>query len=224
MRALPVLGAALLLAGCGVSSDGDRAATSSSTPAASASASVDPDRVKRLRGELPGGGEVQDVVDVTSPVAYWGMRPGWTADPAPCAALVNGADGGTGQGLASSGDGGQVYVVVATPPPGRHPGVDPVLLEECTQWTADYGRSTAEVAMIPAPPVEDGATVGMSAEIRTVVESGTETDSQAYTYLAYLDTHLVFVTLIVDPGSPHPPLPSEYAAELLVNTVATARG
>ncbi|BBZ02950.1 hypothetical protein MCHIJ_23870 [Mycolicibacterium chitae] len=220
---MPALGAALVLAGCGAPADEDRTAPSS-IPTVAAAASVDPDRVKRMRGALPAGDEVQDVVDVTSPVAYWGMRPGWTAEPVACAALVNGADGGTGRGLASSGDGGQVYVVIATPPPGRHLGVDPALLDECAQWSATYGRSTATVSLVPAPPVEAAVTVGMSAEIRTVVESGTETDSQAYTYLALLDTHLVFVTLIVDPGSPHPPLPSQYAAELLVNTVATARG
>ncbi|MFA5708134.1 DUF5642 family protein [Mycolicibacterium sp.] len=223
MRLRSALGAALLLAGCGAPGDQDRAAPPSSIPAAAAP-SVDPARVKRMRGALPAGDEVQDVVDVTSPVAYWGMRPGWTAQPAPCAALVNGADGGTGRGLASSGDGGQVYVVIATAPSGRPLGVDPALLDECAQWSAGYGRSTASVRLIPAPPVEAAVTVGMSAEIRTVVESGTETDSQASTYLAYLDAHLIFVTLILDPGSPHPPLPSQYAAELLVNTVATARG
>jgi hypothetical protein len=63
----------------------------------------------------------------------------------------------------------------------------------------------------------------MATEIKTVVESGNATDSQAQTFSAYVGDHFVFVTLVTDPGSPSPPLPPEFAADLLVKTVAALR-
>ena len=77
---------------------------------------------------------------------------------------------------------------------------------------------------IDAPHIEGSDTVAVAAAISTVVESGTQTDARAYTFSAYLDTHFVCVTLVTDPGSPEPPLPPEFAADLLVKTVSALRG
>jgi hypothetical protein len=102
--------------------------------------------------------------------------------------------------------------------------LDPALIGECGDWTMTVGRSSAAVTFVAAPHLDGSDTVGMSTAIRTVVESGTETDSQAQTFSAYLGEHFVFVTLVTDPGSPDPPLPPEFAADLLVKTVAALRG
>jgi hypothetical protein len=75
-----------------------------------------------------------------------------------------------------------------------------------------------------APVIEAAATLGTTSHIRNQVESGIETDSRADTFMAYLDQHIVFVTLITDPGAVEPPLPPSYASELLVTTVDTLRG
>ncbi len=203
----------------------DETGTSASAPglSASASRSVDPARVKRIRAELPDGYEVADATDVMTPAAYWGLRTGWTAEPPQCAALANPVDDGAAQGLSGSGGGGLLHVVVATAP-AAPVTLDPVLLAECGRWTAMSGRSTASVTVGPGPPIDGVDTVEMDTAIQTVVESGTETDSQAHTFTAYPDGQFVFVTLVVDPGSPHSPLPAQYAAELLVKTVAALRG
>lgn len=182
---------------------------------------VDPNRVKRVRADLPPGYEVGDALGVASPAELWGFRAGWTAEPAPCAQLVDPAAGAPAQGLSGSGDGGLLYVVVAT---AQVMAPDPALRTECAQWTMTYGRSSASASVVEAPHIEGVETVGVSADIRTVVESGNETDSRTQTFTAYLGDHYVFVTLIVDPGSPHPPLPSQFAAELLVKTVSALRG
>lgn len=228
MRLLPAFGVMALLAGCGAPVGPDGGAATSSTHAAATdgeAAVVDPDRVKRVRKDLPAGYEVGDVSDVTSPATFWGMRPGWEAEPARCAELVNAADGGIARGLASSGDGGQLYVVIAAAPGGRRVAPEPVLMAGCGEWAASFGRSVAAVTQAPAAPI-DGAdgTVAMAVSIRTLVESGTETASEAHTYIAYVDAAVISATLIVDPGSPHPPLAPDYAADLLAKTVAAARG
>jgi hypothetical protein len=87
-----------------------------------------------------------------------------------------------------------------------------------------YGRSSATVNVVEAPGIDGVDTLAMTSEIRTIVESGTETDSRAQTFSAYLGEHFVFVTLVTDPGSPDPPLPPEFAAQLLVKTVSALRG
>jgi Domain of unknown function (DUF5642) len=218
----------VLVAGCArtdhpVASPSPSSAQSSQT----APAPVDPQRIKRVRGELPPGYEVADIAAPTPMAGFWGFGPGWTADPPQCGALVD-PDGGTAeppsaQGLSGSGPGGIVYVVVASAKSGTV-ALDPALIADCGQWTLDYGRSTATVSLVGAPAIDGADTVGMATEIRTVVESGTETDSRAQTFSAYLGEHFVFVTLVTDPGSPDPPLPPEFAADLLVKTVAALRG
>ena len=58
----------------------------------------------------------------------------------------------------------------------------------------------------------------------TVVEGGTETRSHADTVTAYLDDHVAFITVVTDPGSPHPQLGADFANALMVKTVAALRG
>ncbi|CAN5594903.1 DUF5642 family protein [soil metagenome] len=213
-----------LAAGCGQPA---APVASPSTPTSSVQAEarpIDPTRIKRVRGDLPPGYEVGDLDPTVSISGLWGFRPGWTADPPHCAALVDpvGAPA-LAQGLSGSGPGGIVYVVVATAPAGPV-AMDPALLADCGQWTMGYGPSTATVHLVDAPRIDGSDTVGMTTAIRTVVESGSETDSQAQTFSAYLGEHFVFVTVKTDPGSPDPPLPGEFAADLLVKAVSALRG
>jgi Domain of unknown function (DUF5642) len=188
---------------------------------------VDPQRIKRIRADLPPGYEVADI-DAPTPISgFWGFRPGWAAEPSQCAVLADPVGDPavplSAQGLSASGPGGIVYVVVASATSGAV-ALDPALIADCSRWTLGNGRSSATVNLVAAPAVDGADTVGMAAEIRTVVESGTETDSRAQTYSAYLGEHFVFVTVVTDPGSPDPPLPPEFAADLLVKTVTALRG
>ena len=64
----------------------------------------------------------------------------------------------------------------------------------------------------------------MDTVAKTVVEGGTETTSTAYTFGAYLGDYLAFVTVVMEPGSPNPPLGQDFAADLLVKTVSALRG
>jgi hypothetical protein len=167
---------------------------------------------------------VADVEAAASIPGFWGFKPGWTAEPPQCAALVDPAgEPQSAQGLSGSGPGGIIYVVVATAQSGPM-ALDPVLIAECGQWAMSFGRSSATVSLVDAPRVDGADTVGMATAIRTVVESGTETDAQAQTLCAYLGEHFLFVTLVTDPGSPEPPLPPGFAADLLVKAVSALRG
>lgn len=193
-------------------------------PSASGPVQVNPSNIKRVRGELPADYEIADVTGQGSPAGFWGLGVGWTADPPQCAALVNpaGVDAGTAQGVSGSGDGGIVYAVVAAAPAPVL--LDPALIADCGQWTMTLGRSTAGVNLIDAPRIEGVDTVGMASDTRTFVEAGTETASRALTFTAYLGDYFAFVTQITDPGSPHPPLQPQFAADLLVKTVSALRG
>ncbi len=217
-----------LAAGCGQSAGptpATTAPTAATSPSPVALAPVDPERIKRVRGDLPADYEVADITGPASLSGFWGFRVGWTAEPTQCAALVESAADPAPQvrGLSGSGAGGIVYVVVQTPSSGAYV-FDPALVDQCAQWTMAYGRSSASVSFVDAPPIDGAATVGMVTAIRTVVESGTETDAQADTFSAYVDGHFVFVTVVTDPGLPAPPLPPQFAAELLVKTVSALRG
>lgn len=187
-------------------------------------APVNPERIRRVRAELPADYEVADVGGYAStPVAFWGFGHGYSAQPPQCGALVDPAPDGPASGLSASGPGGILHVVVVSA--GVAPvALDPVLLGECSRWAMSYGRSTAEVNLVDAPVIAGAATVGLVGTIHNVVESGTETASRADTFMACLDEHVVFVTLVTDPGSVEAPLPPQFASDLLVKTVATLRG
>lgn len=214
----------VLVAGC--SQPAHPVASQQAPPSSSQSGPgpVDPQRIKRVRGDLPPGYEVADIDGPGLISGFWGFRSGWTAEPPQCAAMVDPLAGSAStQGLSGSGPGGIVYVVVATAQVGAV-APDPALIAECAQWTMGYGHSTATVNLVEAPGIDGADTLGMATEIRTVVESGTETDSRAQTFSAYLGEHFVSVTLVTDPGSPDPPLPPQFAADLLVKTVSALRG
>jgi Domain of unknown function (DUF5642) len=214
----------VLVAGCSQPAHPVAPAQASPSSSQTGPGLVDPQRIKRVRSDLPPGYEVADIDGPALISGFWGFRSGWNATPPQCAALVDPtADPAATQGVSGSGPGGIVYVVVATARAGTV-ALDPALTAECGQWTIGYGRSTATVNLVEAPGIDGADTLGMATEIRTVVESGTETDSRAQTFSAYLGEHFVFVTLVTDPGSPDPPLPPEFAAELLVKTVAALRG
>jgi len=178
--------------------------------------------VNRVRSVLPQGYEVADVAGPVSAASLWGFGAGWTADPPQCATLADPAPHDrAARGLSASGAGGTVFVVVSETEE-KAPGAD--LLNRCGSWTMTFVHTSAEVIRIDAPAITGADTVAWGATTRTIVESGTETNARATTALAYLDHHVVYVTLVTDPGSPDPPLDSGFVADMLATTVAVLRG
>lgn len=212
------LGVILSLTACAARESPPTSSTSS-TP--TARIAVNPANIKRIRSALPSGYEIADVVGRVSVAGLWGFGPGWSADPARCAALADPAPGDAGaRGYSASGQGGTVYVVVAAAPAAPDAG----LLAECARWTMTFAHTTGEVTTVDPPRIDGAGTVALTASTRTVVESGRETDGQASTAQAYLDGHVVFVALVTDPGSPYPPLNSGFVTDLLTETVTALRG
>jgi hypothetical protein len=211
---------ALWLAACAAQ---PKPAPASSAPSAPPSAGpVSPANIKRIRPALPAGYEIADVAGPLGAAGLWGFGSGWTATPPQCGALADPAPADPGaRGYSASGPGGTVYVVVAVPGQGAP---DPGLIGECAQWTMTFAHTTGDVALVEAPHIDGADTVAMTVTTRMVVESGTETDGNAVTAQAYLDGRVVFVTLVTDPGSPHPPLDSHFVGDLLVATVSALRG
>ena len=185
------------------------------------STQVNPARIERVRAQLPTGFEVTPLSGRAAPVAFWGLAPDWTADPPRCGPLADPvADATTTRGWSASGAGGIVYAAVAA----SKATLDPTLIEECGQWTVSAGHTSGSVTFVAAPAIDGAVTVGLSAATTTVVEGGTETHSHGDTFAAYLDGYVAFVTVVTDPGSPNPSLGQDFAAELLVKTVAALRG
>ena len=183
---------------------------------------VNPANVIRVRSALPQGYEIADVAGPVSAASLWGFGAGWTADPPQCATLADPAPHDrAARGLSASGAGGTVFVVVSETEE-KAPGAD--LLNRCGSWTMTFVHTSAEVIRIDAPAITGADTVAWGATTRTIVESGTETNARATTALAYLDHHVVYVTLVTDPGSPDPPLDSGFVADMLATTVAALRG
>jgi len=87
-----------------------------------------------------------------------------------------------------------------------------------------FVHTSAEVTRTEAPAIEGAVTVAWRAATRTIVEAGSETNALATTASAYFDHHVAYVTLITDPGSPHPPLDPGFVADTLATTVAALRG
>lgn len=179
-----------------------------------------PANITRVRADLPAGYEVADLNGPLSAASLWGFQTGWTAEPPQCAVLADPvpADGGV-RGLSASGSGGTIFVVAA----GRV-ALDPGLTGECDRWTMTFAHTSAEVARIEAPAIEGADTLAWQAVARTVVESGSETITNASTAVAFLDHHVALVTVVTDPGSTYPPLDSGFAARLLADAVAALRG
>lgn len=187
---------------------------------------VNPANIKRISRELPPDYEVTRDIPVTaSPRLIFGLGADATAQPAPCATLADPGDGRdqSAQGVSGSGEGGIVDAVVVAVRPGPVvPGSD--LVAGCGQWTMSVGHTTAGIRLIDAPRIDGAQTLGMVADVRTSVESGTEIDSRTHIFVAYLGDYYAFTTLTADPGSMLPPLPPRFAADLLVKTVSTLRG
>ena len=217
--------AALLAVGCARSHAPPPATSSSSQPANITA--VNPANIKRVVRDLPPGYEVTTAIaDGASPRVIWSLGADASdsrAKPPQCGTL---ADPGKGldqsaQGVSGSGGGGIVdAVVVALPGPVDFPRD---LIAPCGRWTMTAGHTTASVRLTDAPHIDGAETLGMVADTKSSVESGTEIDSRTYTFTAYLGTYYAFTTLTTDPGSVIPALPPRFAADLLVKTVSTLR-
>lgn len=215
----------LLAAGC-VHSSTPPVSSSAKTPAPRHTV-VNPANIKRVARALPAGYEVTTSIPSTaSPEVIWRLEAPVTAKPAQCAALADPGEGRdqSAQGISGSGPGGIVDAVVVLVPGLPGPlAPDHDVVAACGQWTM-AGRTLVSVRLTDAPRIDDAETLGMVADIRTSVESGTEIDSRAYTFIAYLGDYYAFTTLTTDPGSALPALPPQFAADLLVKTVSTLRG
>ncbi|GBE64678.1 hypothetical protein MFM001_11400 [Mycobacterium sp. MFM001] len=216
MRRVWIGATVVVLTACGHSPASTPPSTES-TPADQ----VNPANIKRMSRDMPPGYEVTAVSGTAAPPAVWGLGPDWTADPSHCAALADpaGGRGQSPQGVSGSGDGGIVYTVVAAAPAR----LDPALVVDCPHWTMSNGAATTRVHLIAPPQIDGIETLGMASETTMPVEGGSEIHSQATTFTAYLGGYYTFTALITDPGSPQPPLPAQFAADLLVNTVAELR-
>lgn len=181
--------------------------------------------VKRVVRELPPKYEVTyGMPSGASPRLIWRLEAHAGAKPPRCAALADPGNRGdqTAEGFSGSGTGGIVDVVVVTL---KGPvGLEQDDVAECGRWTMSDGHTTANVHLADGPPIDGAETLGMVADTRSSVESGTEIFSSAYTFSAYLGNYYAFATLITDPGSAVPSLPPQYAADLLVKTVSALRG
>jgi hypothetical protein len=206
------------------------APTSPSYPSARGTG-VNPANIKRIGHELPAGYEVtSSIPSAASPRVIWGLKADMTAKPPQCAALADPGNGRdqSAQGVSGSGSGGIVDAVVVTLPHSPGPvAPDHNLLAACGQWsmmTRGTVHVEADIHLTDPPHIDGAETIGLVAEIRTSVESGTEIDSRAYTFIAYLGDYYAFTTVTTDPGSVLPALTPQFAADLLVKTVSALRG
>ena len=215
----------LLAAGCFQSATPPVASSPSKSQAPRGTV-VNPANIKRVARELPTGYEVTTgIPGDASPRVLWRLDAGVTAKPPQCATLADPGDGRdqSAQGVSGSGSGGIVDAVVVFVPGLAGPlAPDHDVVAACGRWTM-AGRSSVGVRLADAPHIDGAETLGMVADIRTSVESGTEIDSRAYTFIAYLGDYYAFTTLTTDPGSALPALPPQFAADLLVKTVSTLR-
>jgi|SRR5271166_1397236 len=200
------------------------------TNSSSAHGSVNPANIKRVGRELPPGYEVTTgIPSAASPRLIWRLEAGARAKPPQCAILADPGNGRdqSAQGVSGSGSGGIVDAVVVSLPGLREPpepfALDHDVVAACGQWTMMAGRTTVSVHLTDAPRIDGAETLGMVADVRTSVESGTVIDSRAYTFTACLGDYYAFTTLTTDPGSALPALPPQFASALLVKTVSTLR-
>jgi len=211
------------IAACGHSPA--RAPSAGPTKSAPASVvAVNPANIKRVIRDLPPGYEVTTgIPSAASPRVIWSLGDDPQAKPAKCGTLADPGNGRdqSAQGISGSGSGGIVNaVVVAVPGPVDLPED---LVAGCAQWSETAGQTVVHVHLTDAPHVDGVNTVGMVADVKSSVESGTEIDSRTYTFTAYLGNYYAFTTLTTDPGSALPVLPPQFAADLLAKTVSTLR-
>jgi len=230
MRPFWIGPAAMLLVAACAQSPGPVVAPSTS-PSAHGTG-VNPANIKRMGRELPPGYEVAGgIASAAAPRVIWGLKADpalITTKPAQCATLADPGSGrGQAQGVSGSGSGGIVNAIVVALPALPGPvAPDHNLIAACAQWTmidGHTGHIEAGVHLIDAPHIDGAETVGMVADVRTSVESSAEIDSRTYTFIAYLGDYYAFTTVTTDPGSVLRPLTPQFAADLLVKTVATLR-
>jgi hypothetical protein len=217
----------LLAAAC-AQSPAPTPSASPTKPSSSRSAhgtAINPANIKRVGRELPPGYEVTTGIrSGASPRVIWGLEADVTAKPPQCATLADPGNGRdqSAQGVSGSGSGGIVDAVVVALPSGPV-SLDHNLVAACGQWTMIAGGTRVSIGLTDPPRIDGAETLGMVADVRASVESGTEIDSRAYTFTAYLGDYYAFTTLTVDPGSELPALPPQFAADLLVKTVSALR-
>jgi len=188
---------------------------------------VNPGNIRRVVRELPPNYEVTTgIPSAASPKVLWGLSDAsdFTAGPPRCATLADPGEGHdqSAQGVSGSGPGGIIDAVVVSLP-GRAE-LDRNVVAACGQWTMTAGHTTAAIRLTDPPSIDSAETLAMVVDIKSSVESGTEIDSRAYTFIAYLGNYYAFTSLTTDPGSAVPALPPQFAADLLVKTVSTLRG
>lgn len=211
----------LLLTACTHS----KARMPSAAPTSSAhGTAVNPANIKRVVRELPPKYEVTTGIPTAmSPRVIWSRDTDGTVKPPQCATLADPGDGRdqSAQGVSGSGAGGVIdAIVVSLPGPAV---LDQDVVATCGQWSMASAQTTIRVRLTDPPHIDGAETVGMVADIKSSVESGTEIDSRTYTFIAYLGDYYAFTTLATDPGSAVPALPPQFAADLLVKTVSTLR-
>jgi Domain of unknown function (DUF5642) len=218
---------ALLAVACAQSPAPSKGGPPKSAPTTSAHATtVNPANIKRVSRELPPGYEVTTgIPSGVSPRSIFGLGADATAKPPQCATLADPGNGRdqSAQGVSGSGTGGIVDAVVVALQPGPAT-LDHDVVASCGQWTMAAEHDTVSLHLIDAPHIDGAETIGIEADIRTTVESGSEIDSRTYTFIAYLGDYYAFTTLTTDPGSLLPALTPQFAADLLAKTVSTLRG
>jgi hypothetical protein len=226
------IGTAMLVLAAACASPAPHSGSPSGPASPAPVAAVNPANIKKVVRELPPGYEVSTgIPGAASPRVMWSLAAGAAAKPQQCAALADPGDGRdqSAQGVSGSGSGGIVNVVLVGFPAQPGPlhsdlALDRDAVAACGQWTMTAAHTTASIRLVDPPHIDGADTLGMMADIKTSVEAGTEIDSRAYTFTAYLGDYYAFTTVTTDPGSVLPTLTPEFAADLLVKTVSTLRG
>ncbi|MDT5124625.1 MAG: hypothetical protein QOH54_269, partial [Mycobacterium sp.] len=81
MRVFAACAAAALCAACGTT---EAPRHTESPEPSSRSSAINLADVARVRGDLPAGYEIADLVGRAAPLAFWGFGPQWVADPPQC--------------------------------------------------------------------------------------------------------------------------------------------
>src|ERR1700757_3078110 len=193
--ATPVL--MLLVAGCAHSPAPAPSATPTKSPSAHGTV-VNPVNIKRIVRELPPNYEVTTGIPAgAAPRVIWSLAPDAAVirvEPPQCATFADPGNGRdqSAQGVSASGTGGIVdAVVVALPGPVD---LDHNLVAACARWTMSDGHTTASVRLTDPPHIDGVETLAMVADTKSSVEAGTELDSRAYTFTAYLGNYYALTT------------------------------
>lgn len=229
MRVFASCLAVTLCVGCGrmtapEASSPNRAATPVTSVAAT---TVIPSHVMLARTKLPPGYEVSALPADASPAALWGIGGSALSDPQECAGLLApiAADAPV-NGWSASGAGGTVYVVAA------QANVAPVPPADCASWTMSTDHTAAAISFTAVPTIAQAASsLGLTTDLTTRVEGGSETHSRAETLMTYLGgggvggdvSYVAYVVVVTDPGASGPPLEQGFAANLLVDAVSALR-